>query len=96
MSQLVWSPDALIDLAAHFDFLKLRDPVAARLAAQTIRDAGFSIASNPERGTLLSDGSGRRKLIVPFGKYGYVIHYYSEPTTILIVRVYHGRQNRTI
>ncbi len=59
MSQLIWSPEALLDLAEHFDLLKLKDPTAAGMAAQAIRDAGFSIANNPYRGTLLSDGSGR-------------------------------------
>jgi plasmid stabilization system protein ParE len=96
MPQLIWSPEALTDLAAHFDSLKLANPDAAGLAAQAIRDAGFSIANSPNRGTLLSDGSGRRKLKVPFGKYGYVIHYYIEETAIFIVRVYHGRQNRPV
>jgi plasmid stabilization system protein ParE len=94
MSQLIWSPEALLDLAAHFEFLKLKNPEAASKAAEAIRDAGFSLSQNPKRGILLADGSLRRKLIVPFGKYGYVIHYYIENDYILIVRIYHGRQNR--
>ncbi len=96
MPQLIWSPEALLDLAEHFDFLKLKDPNAAGQAAQAIREAGFSLASHPDRGTLLADGSGRRKLIIPFGKHGYVMQYYVEATSILIVRVYHGRQNRPV
>jgi plasmid stabilization system protein ParE len=94
MSQLVWSPEALKDLSQHFEFLNLQNPVIAGQAAQAIRDAGFSLIDLPHRGSLLSDGSDRRKLIVPFGKYGYVIHYYIEVDVILIVRIYHGRQNR--
>lgn len=94
MPQLIWLPEALLDLAAHFEFLKLKNPDVAGRAAQSIRDAGFSLVKNPNRGSLLTDGSNRRKLIVPFGKHGYVIHYYIEADRILIVRVYHGRQNR--
>ncbi len=26
MSQLIWLPEALLDLAAHFEFLKLKNP----------------------------------------------------------------------
>jgi plasmid stabilization system protein ParE len=92
--QLIWSPDALLDLAEHFDFLKQRNLEAAGKAAQSIRDTAFSIAGNPHRGRLVADGSGRRKLIVPFGKSGYVIYYLIKDETIVIVRIYHGRQNR--
>jgi plasmid stabilization system protein ParE len=92
--QLIWSPEALLNLSEHFEFLKERNPEAAGRAAQAIRDAGFSLAQNPDRGTLLADGSGRRKLRVAYGKSGYVIHYFIEDRTILIVRVYHGRQQR--
>ncbi len=94
MSELIWLPEALLDLSEHFEFLKLKNPEAAGRVAQSIRDAGFSLAQSPYRGTLLSDGSDRRKLIIPFGKYGYVLHYYIDSETILILRIYHGRQNR--
>ena len=94
MPELIWLPEALLDLTEHFEFLKLKNPAAAGRVAQSIRDAGFSLVKNPYRGTLLVDGSDRRKLIIPFGKRGYVLHYYIDGETILILRVYHGRQNR--
>ncbi len=94
MSKVIWLPEALTDLVRLFDFLKLKNENAAILAAQAIREAGFSLGDAPYQGTALNDGLGRRKLAVPFGKYGYVIHYYLEDDTVLIVRVYHGRENR--
>jgi plasmid stabilization system protein ParE len=95
MSRVIWLPESLIDLVRHFDFLKLRDENAAFLAAQKIRDAGFSLADTPYKGNILNDGSGRRKLVVPFGKYGYIIIYYVEDDdTVIITSVYHGRENR--
>ncbi|BCL34373.1 type II toxin-antitoxin system RelE/ParE family toxin [Nostoc sp. MS1] len=94
MSKVIWLPEALTDLVRLFDFLKLKNENTAFQAAQVIREAGFSLADNPYKGTVLEDGSGRRKLVVPFGKYGYVIHYYLEDETVLILRVYHGRENR--
>ncbi len=49
MPQLIWSPEALLDLAAHFEFLKLKNPEAAGRAAQAIRDAGFRLIQNHGR-----------------------------------------------
>lgn len=94
MSRIIWLSEALSDLVRHFDFLKLKDENAAFLAAQKIREAGFSLADNPYKGNILNDGSGRRKLVVPFGKYGYVILYHIEDDTVIITHVYHGRENR--
>jgi plasmid stabilization system protein ParE len=92
--QLIWSPEALLDLSEHFEFLQLKNPEAAGKAVQAIRDVGFSIAQRPYRGRLLNDGSDRRKLRVPFGREGFVIHYLLENNTVLIVRIYHARQDR--
>jgi len=93
MSKVIWLPEALTDLVRLFDFLKLKNENAAFQAAQAIREAGFSLADAPYKGTALSDDSEGRKLVVPFGKYGYVIHYYLEDDSVLILRVYHGREN---
>ncbi|MBN3881223.1 MULTISPECIES: type II toxin-antitoxin system RelE/ParE family toxin [unclassified Nostoc] len=94
MSKVIWLPEALSDLVRLFDFLKLQNESIAFQAAQAIREAGFSLANMPYKGTAFGDGSERRKLIVPFGKYGYVIHYSLEDDTILVLPVYHGRENR--
>jgi plasmid stabilization system protein ParE len=47
MSELIWLPEALLDLSEHFEFLKLKNPDAAGRVAQSIRDVGFSLAQNP-------------------------------------------------
>jgi plasmid stabilization system protein ParE len=94
MSRIIWLPEALSDLVRLFDFLKLKDENAAFHAAQAIREAGFSLVDSPYKGQVLSDGSERRKLVVPFGKYGYVILYYIQDDVMIIIHVYHGRENR--
>ncbi len=94
MSRIIWLPEALSDLVRLFDFLKLKNENVAFLAAQAIREAGFSLVDAPYKGNVLNDSSGRRKLVVPFGKYGYVILYYIEDDAVIIIRVYHGRENR--
>ena len=94
MPSIVWTAEALRDLSRHFDGLKQINPTAAGQVAQSIREAGFSLAEYPYRGPLLGDGSDRRKLLIPYGRVGYVMHYYIEDETIVIVRVYYGREDR--
>ena len=43
-----------------FDFLKLKNEGTAFQAAQAIRDAGFSLANVPYKGTFFGDDSGGR------------------------------------
>ena len=96
MSKVIWLPEALTDLVRLFDFLKLKNEGTAFQTAQAIREAGFSLANVPYKGTVFGDDSGRRKLMIPFGKYGYVIHYFLEDDTVLILHIYHGRENRPL
>jgi plasmid stabilization system protein ParE len=44
MSELIWLPEALLDLTEHFEFLKLKNPEATGRVAQSIREASFSLA----------------------------------------------------
>jgi addiction module RelE/StbE family toxin len=94
MPSIAWMPEALADLTRHFDYLKLINPQAAGQVAQAIREAGFSLVDYPYRGKLLNDGSDRRKLVIPYGRVGYVMHYLVEDDTITIIRIYSGRENR--
>jgi plasmid stabilization system protein ParE len=45
----------------------------------------------PAEGHQLSE---LRKILVPFGKSSYIIHYAILDEEVLILRVYNGRQNR--
>jgi plasmid stabilization system protein ParE len=94
MPSIVWMPEALADLMRHFDYLKPINPQAAGQVAQAIREAGFGLVNYPYRGLLLNDGSDRRKLRIPYGRVGYVMHYLIEDDTIVIVRIYNGREDR--
>ena len=67
---------------------------AAERAAKAIRRTGDSLELNPKRGMIVQDASGIRRLLVPFGKYRFVIHYTILETEVVILRVYYGRQHR--
>lgn len=94
MSQIVWTQNATDDLNRHYDFIKVNNPEAAARAIQTIVSSGESLQDNPRRGAIVDEIAGLRKLLVPFGKYGYMIHYVILEDDVIILRVYHGRENR--
>jgi plasmid stabilization system protein ParE len=94
MAVVTWSPPALADLDHQYQFLVKIDPEIAATTIQEIVQFGKSLTKNPQRGTPINDTPGLRKLLVPLGKYGYIIHYILLDEEVLILRVYHGRQNR--
>jgi plasmid stabilization system protein ParE len=94
MPKVRWRPEALADLELLLDYLKSRNERAALRAGQVIDAASLSLADSPYRGVPLADDSGRRKLVIPFGKSAYLLHYIVDDNSVVIVRVYHGRQNR--
>ncbi len=94
MPQIVWTESAIDDLNRHYDFIKINNPDAAARAVQAIVSSGESLLSNPRRGAIVDEIAGLRKLLVAFGKYGYIIHYTILEDDVIILRVYHGRENR--
>ncbi|WP_365975433.1 type II toxin-antitoxin system RelE/ParE family toxin [Moorena sp. SIO4G3] len=64
---------------------------AAARAVKKIVSSGESLQENPRRGSIVDDIAGLRKLLVAFGKYGYIIHYTILEDDVIILHVYHGR-----
>ncbi|MEH2324174.1 MAG: type II toxin-antitoxin system RelE/ParE family toxin [Nostoc sp.] len=94
MSQIVWTQTAIDDLNRHYDFIKLNNADAAARAVQAIVSSGDSLQENPRRGAIVDEIAGLRKLVVFFGKYGFIIHYVILEDDVVILRIYHGRENR--
>ena len=93
--KLIVSRAALADLARLHDFLAGRNPDAAHRAIDALTRAVQSLDTFPERGRPAGT-PGVRELIVPFGRYGYVMRYaYSASADELVVlRIWHGREMR--
>jgi addiction module RelE/StbE family toxin len=96
MPTVVWSRPALADLDRHYQYLKDQSPESASRAVQAIIQSGKSLAQTPQRGNPIAAAPGLRKLVVRFGKVGYLLHYTVLEDEVLILRVYHGRQNRPV
>ena len=94
MSQIVWTETAIDDLNRHYDFINLNNADAAARAVQAIVSSGESLQQNPHRGAIVDEIAGLRKLLVSFGKYGFIIHYVILEDDVIILRIYHGRENR--
>lgn len=94
MSAIIWTKTATADLERHYNFWESINSDLAKKVVQEIMKKGESLKDNPRRGTVIQQAQGLRKLSVPFGKYGFVIHYTILEEDIVILRVYGGRENR--
>jgi plasmid stabilization system protein ParE len=96
MFEIIWTETATNDLNRHYDFIALSNADAAARAVQAIVSSGGSLQQNPRRGAIVDEMAGLRKLVVSFGKYGFIIHYVILEDDVIILRIYHGRENRPI
>jgi toxin ParE1/3/4 len=89
------APEAVGDLERLRAFLVEKDPRAAERASAALIDAIDSLSELPERGRV-SPLPGHRELVVPFGRSAYVVRYKyrANERSVLIVRVWHGREDR--
>jgi toxin ParE1/3/4 len=93
--KLVVSQEALADIERLRAFLDENEVVAAQHAIAALQRAVRSLEVFPGRGRP-SGIPGVRELIVPFGRSAYLVRYLHdrERETVVIVRVWHGREAR--
>ncbi len=89
-----WLPPALDDIRRLYDFLLDKDPAAAGRVARAIRTGADRLVESPEIGRPLADGTARRELVIPFGAGAYVLRYRVHDNTVVVIRVWHGREAR--
>ena len=94
MSQIVWLPEALADVERLHGFLLGKDAGAAARAAAVILDGVRNLKKHPQLGRPMPDETGRRELFVAFGAGAYVLRYMHHGDTVVVVRVWHSRENR--
>lgn len=95
---LVWLPDALADLERLYAFIEPHSAEAAGRAINTLIEAAQSLEQFPEKGRPWEleweTEDGFRELPVWFGAKDYVIRYRLHQDKIIIVRVWHGLEER--
>jgi plasmid stabilization system protein ParE len=95
---LKWLPEALSDLVRLRDFVRVHNPDAAQRVAKRIREAAHNLLGLPliGRPVLNIDKPQLRDLFIAFGQAGYWMRYAVTDDQIIIVRVWHGREDRDL
>jgi plasmid stabilization system protein ParE len=92
--KLVWLPQAREDIERLYDFLLEKEPVAAERAVRTIQLGARKLVDFPHIGRPMGDETDRRELFIPFGAGAYVLRYRLHSGTIVVIRVWHSREER--
>ena len=89
MRQVTFAPAAIRDLQRIRDFLRPKNPDAARRAGEAIRQGVRILATQPRLGRMIDDlPEAYREWLIDFGDSGYVLRYRidGDPVTILVIR----------
>jgi toxin ParE1/3/4 len=91
--ELVWSPAARADLIRLRKFIEPHNPEAAQRSAEAIKKGARLLIEHPAIGTRLADRQDR-ELFIPFGVRGYILRYRLQGNRIVVLRLWHVRENR--
>lgn len=94
--KIEWLPEATEDVARLREFIKKENPLVAKNAGQRILSVINLLTKNPEAGMPAPDEDCDefRDIYAPFGKGGYTVRYRIKQQSIIIVRVWHSREDR--
>lgn len=93
MPQIIYTAAALRDIGRLRNFLRPKNPAAARRAAEAIRNELKILASQPRLGRPAEDlPEPYREWVIEFGKDGYVVRYRVDGDAVTILAVRHGRE----
>ena len=95
--RITWLTKAVADLARLREFIRVNNPDAAERAGKRISKAINSISAHPAIGRPVLDikqNQAFRDVFIPFAQGGYWLRYAVTDHEIIIVRLWHGRENR--
>ena len=88
MPQVIYAPGAIRDLQRLRDFLRPKNPAAAKRAGETIIKAVKVLGHQPQIGRPVVDMSEEyREWLIDFGDSGYVARYRFDGQTVTILAV---------
>ena len=94
--ELIWEPGALEDLVRLREFIMPHHQKAAMNAARCIIEAANRLLDFPYLGHPMEDIPEFNELMIPFGSNGYVLRYRLDGEKIVILRVWHTREDRSL
>ncbi len=93
MPRVIWTPAALGDAERLHDFLKDKNPLAARRAVHAIREGLNLLADQPQVGRPVENMEPEfREWLISFGDSGYVALYHFNGEDAVILAVRHQRE----
>jgi plasmid stabilization system protein ParE len=93
MLQLIWSPQALLDVQRLYRFLAPKNQDAAKRAVTAIRQGVKVLSLQPGLGRPVEDMDDEfRDWIIDFGDSGYVARYRLETERVIILAVRHQKE----
>jgi toxin ParE1/3/4 len=91
--QIIWSPRALEDLREIVRYIRRDKPIAARQFGEKLIDKAESLATFPERGTVIRKFADPSLRQVYQGPYRIAYRIRTESSTVEIARIWHGAQS---
>lgn len=93
MPQVTYAPAAIRDLQRLRDFLRTKNPDAARRAGDAIRQGVAILGTHPRLGRMLDDLPEQfREWLIDFGDSGYVARYRIDTETVTILAIRHQKE----
>lgn len=93
MPQVRYAPGAIRDLQRLREFLRAKNPIAAKRAGETILKALQILGQQPQIGRPIEDmPEAYREWLIDFGDSGYVARYRFDNQGVVILAVRHQRE----
>lgn len=93
MPRVIFTPTALLDLQRLREFLRSKNPLAAKRAAQAITQGVASLGSQPHIGRPIDDLPEQfRDWSIDFGDSGYIARYHIEGGKVVILAIRHQKE----
>jgi plasmid stabilization system protein ParE len=93
MPQLIWSPQALLDVQRLYRFLAPKNQEAAKRAVAVIRQSVKVLSMQPGMGRPVEGMDDEfRDWIIDFGDSGYVARYRPDTEKVIILAVRHQKE----
>ena len=92
--RLEWSATALADLDRFVIFLRDRYPHLAQIIAAEIKDKARLLEEHPLLGRVIEGRPQFRELVLEVAKARYVFWYAFHGERLVMLRVFHGREQR--
>lgn len=93
MPQLIWSPQALLDVQRLYRFLVPKNKDAAKRAVTAIRQSVKVLSLQPGMGRPVEGMDDEfRDWIIDFGDSGYVARYRPDAEKVIILAVRHQKE----